>query len=104
METQELNNPLDKLYCLMRQREKTALKADHLDSLLYQNNKENLLDFELILQTPIKQELKIKHTNSLYKALKNLNKSYQKRLAKKEEQIKDFIQENINPHNNGNQE
>lgn len=104
METQKLGNPLDKLYCLIIKREKIVRKADHLESLLYKNDKENLREYELILQHPTKKALKTRHINSIFKALKNLNKSYQKRLAKKEEQIKNFIQENINPSNYGNQE
>ncbi len=103
MKTQQLNNPLDKLYCLMSKREKIMVKADHIDSLLNFTNEEQLKQYEILIQNTERKTLKIKHHKSLKKVLKTLNKSYQKRLAKTERQIQQHIQENIKTTDNGQQ-
>jgi len=99
----KFSNPFDQLYHLTKQREKIALRADQLEEMTKPYALEQKTNYSLTI-TSTGARIKSKHKKSIQKALKNLNKSYQKRLAKKEEQIKQHIQNHLNPTDNGNQE
>ena len=97
------SNPFDQLYHLTKQREKIALKADQLSEMIKPFALEHGEGYSLII-TNTGARIASKHIKSIQKILKTLNKSYQKRLAKKEAQIKQHIQDHLNPPDNGNQE